>query len=46
MVSGLPPYALIISDFAKLVAPLEGCYCPDFGRPAVHPEVMARALFI
>ena len=33
-------------DFAKLVAPLEEYYCPDFGRPAIHPEVMARALLI
>ena len=21
-------------------------YCPDFGRPAIHPEVMVRALLI
>ena len=33
-------------DFAKLVAPLEEDYCPDFGRPAIHPEVMVRALLI
>ena len=33
-------------DFAKLVAPLEECYCADFGRPAIHPEVMVRALLI
>ena len=33
-------------DFAKLVAPLADCYCPDFGRPAIHPEVMVRALLI
>ena len=33
-------------DFAKLVAPLETRYCPDFGRPAIHPEVMVRALLI
>ena len=33
-------------DFAKLVAPLEECYRPDFGRPAIHPEVMVRALLI
>ena len=33
-------------DFAKLVAPLEQRYCPDFGRPAVNPEVMVRALLI
>ena len=31
-------------DFAKLVEPLEDCYCPYFGRPAIHPEVMVRAL--
>ena len=31
-------------DFAKLVAPLEERYCPGFGRPAIHPEVMARAV--
>ena len=33
-------------DFSKLVAPLEKKYCPDFGRPAIHPEVMVRALLI
>ena len=33
-------------DFAKLVVPLHQRYCPDFGRPAVHPEVMVRALLI
>lgn len=33
-------------DFAKLVEPLEEYYCPDFGRPAIHPEVMIRALLI
>lgn len=33
-------------DFARLVAPLEERYCPDNGRPAVHPEVMVRALLI
>ena len=33
-------------DFAKLVAPLEDRYCPDNGRPAIHPEVMVRALLI
>ncbi len=33
-------------DFAKLVAPLEGRYCPDFGRPAIHPEVIVRALLV
>ena len=33
-------------DFAKLVPPLEHRYCPDFGRPAIHPETMVRALLI
>ena len=33
-------------DFARLVKPLEDCCCPDFGRPAIHPEVMVRALLI
>ena len=33
-------------DFARLVAPIEGRYCPDNGRPAIHPEVMVRALLI
>ena len=33
-------------DFGKLVAPLEARYCADFGRPAIHPEVMVRALLI
>ena len=25
-------------DFAKLVEPLEDCYCPNFCRPAIHPS--------
>ena len=25
---------------------MEQRYCPDFGRPAIHPEAMLRALFI
>ena len=33
-------------DFAKIAASLEERNCPDFGRPAVHPEVMVRALLI
>ena len=33
-------------DFANLVAPLEERYCPDLGRPAIHPEVMVRALLV
>lgn len=33
-------------DFANLAAPLEECDCPDFGRPAIHPEVMVRASLI
>ena len=33
-------------DFAKLVEPLEDYYCLDNGRPAVHPEVLVRALLI
>ena len=33
-------------DFAKLVAPLEERYCPNYGRPAIHPEVMVRALLV
>ena len=33
-------------DFGKLTAPLEEAYCPDFGRLAIHPELMVRALFI
>ena len=33
-------------DFAKLVAHLEERYCPDFGRPTIHPEVMVRALLV
>ena len=45
-----PNHPLIHIDdqmsFAKLVVPLEDCYCVDFGRPAIHPEVMVRALLI
>jgi len=33
-------------DFAKLVEPLERNYCIDNGRPAIHPEVLVRALLI
>ena len=33
-------------DFTKLVEPWKDCYCPDFGRPAIHPEVMVKALLI
>ena len=33
-------------DFSKLVTPLEECYCLDFGRLAIHPELVVRALLI
>jgi len=33
-------------DFARLVSPLEYRYCHDNGRPAIHPEVLIRALLI
>ena len=33
-------------DFAKLVEPLQDYYCRDNGRPAIHPEVLVRALLI
>ena len=33
-------------DFAKLMVPLETRYCSDFGRPAIHPDVMVRARLI
>ena len=33
-------------DSARLAAPLEDHYCPGNDRPAIHPEVMARALLI
>ena len=33
-------------DFQKLVEPLEDYYCRDYGRPAIHPEVLVRALLI
>ena len=46
----VPHHLLIQIDqqfvFAQLVAPLEEHYCPDNGRPAVHPEIMVRALLI
>jgi len=32
--------------FAKMAEPLEGNYCADNGRPAIHPEVLVRALLI
>ena len=25
---------------------MEERYCPDFGTPAIHPEVMVRALLV
>ena len=31
-------------DFVNLIASLSEYYCPDLGRPAIHPEVMVRAL--
>ena len=38
------------STFLRFIAnqltPLEERYCPDLGRPAIHPEVMVRALLI
>ena len=33
-------------DFPNLVKPLEDYYCRDYGRPAIHPEVIVRALLI
>ena len=33
-------------DFAKLVALLEKRYCPDFGGPVIHTEVMVSALLV
>ena len=33
-------------DFPKLDEPLEDYYCREIGRPAVHPEVLVRALLI
>ena len=33
-------------DFEKFVEPLEDYYCRDNGRPAIHPEVLVRALLI
>jgi len=33
-------------DFAKLVEPLEASYCPDNGRPAIHSQVLVRALLV
>jgi hypothetical protein len=33
-------------DFAKMTEPLEGNYCADNGRSAIHPEVLVRALLI
>jgi len=33
-------------DFSKLVEPLERNYSTDNGRPAIHPEVLVRAMLI
>ena len=33
-------------DFAKLIEPLERNYSTDNGRPAIHPEIMVRAMLI
>lgn len=33
-------------DFEEFVKPLERYYCEDNGRPAIHPEIIVRALLI
>lgn len=33
-------------DFVRLVEPSEDCYCSTFGRLAIYPAVMVRALWI
>lgn len=35
-----------VVDFKRLCAPLRAAYASDVGRPAVHPEVLVRALLI
>ena len=47
----IDPHHLLIRiderfDFPMLVEPLEDYYCRDNGRPAIHPEVLVRALLI
>ena len=32
--------------FAGPVAPLEERYCPGYGLPAIHPEVIVQALLV
>ena len=33
-------------DFAALAAELDACYNPQIGRPAIHPEMVLRALLL
>ena len=33
-------------DFKALVRPFAETYCPDNGRPGVHPEILVRALVL
>jgi len=33
-------------DFKRLVRPFTQAYCPDNGRPGVHPEILVRALLL
>ncbi len=33
-------------DLGPLAAPFEAYYCPDNGRPALHPEILVRALLL
>jgi transposase len=33
-------------DFKTLVRPFTEAYCPDNGRPGVHPEILVRALLL
>jgi transposase len=35
-----------VVDFKRLCAPLQAAYASDVGRPAVHPEILVRALLI
>ena len=33
-------------DFQALVRPFKDAYCPDNGRPGIHPEILVRALLL
>ena len=33
-------------EFSAFVRPFKDAYCPDNGRPGLHPEILVRALLL